>query len=137
MDDPLESLSSEDRERVTAMFSGADEVVGVEHIVECLSNSSSHAGDGIIRAYVGFEPSGKAHIGWKVISQTLKRLLDADVNVLIFLADWHAWVNDKFDGDMEKIRLTGTYMEEVFRVLLGHPQEGEGAGQIRFLYASD
>ena len=137
MDDPLESLSSEDRERVTAMFSGADEVVGVEHIVECLSNSSSHAGDGIIRAYVGFEPSGKAHIGWKVISQTIKRLLDADVNVLIFLADWHAWVNDKFDGDMEKIRLTGTYMEEVFRVLLGHPQEGEGAGQIRFLYASD
>ena len=137
MDGALDSLSPEDRERVTAMLSGADEVVGVEHLVECVSNSSSHAGDGIIRAYVGFEPSGKAHIGWKVISQTLRKLLDADVNVLIFLADWHAWVNDKFGGDMEKIRLTGTYMEEVFRVLLGHPEEGDGAGQIRFRYASE
>jgi tyrosyl-tRNA synthetase len=135
--DDLATLSSEQREKVTTMFSGVDEVIGVEHLVNCLTNSTSHAGDGIIRAYVGFEPSGKAHIGWKVVAQTLQRLLDADVNVLIFLADWHAWVNDKFGGDMDKIRLTATYMEEVFRSLLNNPEEGDGAGQLRFLYASD
>ncbi len=136
-EEDLSPLSAEHKEKVLAMFTDADEVVGVNHLVDCLSNSTSHAGDGIIRAYVGFEPSGKAHIGWKVISQALRRLLDADVNVLIFLADWHAWVNDKFGGDMDKIQTTGRYMEEVFRALLGHPEEGEGAGQIRFLYASE
>ena len=136
-DEDLSPLSAEHKEKVLAMFTDADEVVGVNHLVDSLSNSTSHAGDGILRAYVGFEPSGKAHIGWKVISQTLKRLLDADVNVLIFLADWHAWVNDKFGGDMDKIQTTGRYMEEVFRALLGHPEEGEGAGQLRFLYASE
>ena len=133
----LGSLSSVQREQVTSMFSGADEVIGIEHLVNCLENSTSHAGDGIIRAYVGFEPSGKAHIGWKIISQTLKKMLDAEINVLIFLADWRAWVNDKFNGEMEKIKLTGAYMEEVFRSLLDYPEEGEGAGQLRFLYASD
>ena len=136
-DEDLSPLSAEHKEKVLSMFTDADEVVGVKHLVDCLSNSTSHAGDGIIRAYVGFEPSGKAHIGWKIISQTLRRLLDADVNVLVFLADWHAWVNDKFGGDMDKIQTTGRYMEEVFRALLGHPEEGDGPGQLRFVYASE
>ena len=62
-------------------------------------------------------------------------MLDAGANVLIFLADWHA-VNDKFGGVMEDIQTTATYMEETFRALLGYPPEGEGAGELRFLWAS-
>ena len=130
-------MSADDQSKVIEMFSQAQEVVGLDHLASCLNNSTSHAGDGILRAYVGFEPSGKAHIGWKVISQTLRKLLDSNVNVLIFLADWHAWVNDKFGGDMEKIKITAAYMEEVFRALLNHPEEGDGPGQLRFLYASE
>ena len=136
-EEELESLSPENRTRLDAMMAGVEEVVGIDHLVNCLNDSTSHGGDGILRAYVGFEPSGKAHIGWKIISQTLKNLLDNDVNVLIFLADWHAWVNDKFGGDMEKIQTTGRYTEEVFRALLGKPEEGDGPGQLRFLYASE
>jgi tyrosyl-tRNA synthetase len=135
--DNLSNLSPENRERVNAMMAGVEEVVGIDHLVNCLNESTSHAGDGVLRAYVGFEPSGKAHIGWKIISQTLRNLLDNGVNVLIFMADWHAWVNDKFGGDMEKIQITGRYTEEVFRALLGKPEEGDGAGQLRFLYASE
>ena len=78
----------------------------------------------------------KAHIGWKVISLQMKRMLDSGANVLIFLADWHAWVNDKFSGVMEDIQTTATYMEETFRALLGNPPEGEGPGELRFLWAS-
>ena len=136
-EETLSPLDDTGRERVASMLAGGEEVVGLEHLVECIANSNSHAGDGVIRAYVGFEPSGKAHIGWKIISQTLKRLLDAEVNVLVFLADWHAWVNDKFDGDMEAIQSCGRYMEEVFRGLLDCPPEGDGPGQLRFLYASE
>ncbi len=136
-DERLAALGSGQRRRVESMFLGVAEVVGMDHLVQCITESTSHGEDGVLRAYVGFEPSGRAHIGWAVIAQTLRRLLDADVNVLVFLADWHAWVNDKFGGDMEKIKTTARYMEEVFRALLGNPEEGEGAGQLRFLYASE
>tara|TARA_B100001029_G_C15020797_1_gene430417 strand:- start:333 stop:1397 length:1065 start_codon:yes stop_codon:yes gene_type:complete len=117
--------------RLDLITGAAQEVVGVEHL------ESRIADGGTIRAYVGFEPSGKAHVGWKVLATNLRRMLDADVNILIFLADWHAWVNDKFGGDMDKIQTTGKYMEEVFRALLGHPKEGEGPGELRFAYASE
>ena len=119
------------KSRLDLITGAAQEVVGVEHL------ESRIADGGTIRAYVGFEPSGKAHVGWKVLATNLRRMLDADVNVLIFMADWHAWVNDKFGGDMDKIQTTAKYMEEVFRSLLNHPEEGDGPGQLRFAYASE
>jgi tyrosyl-tRNA synthetase len=122
--------------RLRLMIDSVDESVGIDHIVNCLADETSAGGDGVIRCYVGFEPSGKAHIGWKVLSLQLRRMLDADTNVLIFMADWHAWVNDKFAGNMEDIQITARYMEECFRVLLGNPEEGDGPGQLRFVWAS-
>lgn len=122
--------------RLKLMISSVDEAVGIDHVVNCLADGTSTGGDGVIRCYVGFEPSGKAHIGWKVVSLQLRRMLDADTNVLIFMADWHAWVNDKFEGNMEDIQTTARYMEDCFRVLLGNPEEGDGPGQLRFRWAS-
>mgnify|MGYP003331595349 FL=1 len=92
----IKELSDENRKRLYLMVGDVEECVGIEHIVDSLADGTSMAGDGVLRCYVGFEPSGKAHIGWKVLSIQLKRMLEADANVLIFLADWHAWVNDKF-----------------------------------------
>ena len=132
----IKELSDENRRRLHLMIGDVEESVGIEHIVDCLADETSMAGDGVLRCYVGFEPSGKAHIGWKVLSLQLKRMLEADANVLIFLADWHAWVNDKFGGNMEDIQKTAVYMEETFRALLGYPEEGDGPGQLRFYWAS-
>tara|TARA_B100000925_G_scaffold71363_1_gene49665 strand:+ start:3088 stop:4230 length:1143 start_codon:yes stop_codon:yes gene_type:complete len=132
----IKELSDENRKRLYLMIGGVEESVGIEHIVDCLADETSMAGDGVLRCYVGFEPSGKAHIGWKVLSLQLKRMLEADANVLIFLADWHAWVNDKFGGNMEDIQKTAVYMEETFRALLDYPEEGDGPGQLRFYWAS-
>jgi len=129
-------LNDGQQRRLSLMVGQVDETVGIDHLVTCLAENTSMAGDGVIRCYVGFEPSGKAHIGWKVLSLQLRRMLDADANVLIFLADWHAWVNDKFNGVMEDIQTTATYMEETFRALLDHPEEGEGPVQLRFVWAS-
>ena len=123
--------------RLKLMIDDVDEAVGIDHIVNCLADKTSAKGDGVIRCYVGFEPSGKAHIGWKVLSLQLRRMLDADTNVLIFMADWHAWVNDKFSGVMDDIQTTARYMEECFKSLLGYPEEGDGPGQLRFVYASN
>ena len=132
----IKQLSDENRKRLYLMIGDVEESVGIEHIVDCLADETSMAGDGVLRCYVGFEPSGKAHIGWKVLSLQLKRMLEADANVLIFLADWHAWVNDKFGGNMEDIQKTAVYMEETFRALLDYPEEGDGPGQLRFYWAS-
>ena len=132
----VKELSDQDKKRLYLMIGDVEESVGIEHLVDSLLGRTSMAGDGVLRCYVGFEPSGKAHIGWKVISLQLKRMLDADANVLIFLADWHAWVNDKFGGNMEDIQKTAVYMEETFRALLGYPEEGDGPGQLRFYWAS-
>ncbi len=135
--DLSESLESELEEKINRMFSGCEEVVGIEHIVKILSGSNTHSGGNLINAYIGLEPSGKAHLGWLVLAETMQNLLKEGVNVTILLADWHAWVNDKFDRDMSKISLAADYMSEVFRVLLNHPEEGKEAGQIQFIRASE
>ena len=132
----IKELSEVNRKRLYLMIGDVEESVGIEHLVDCLADETSMAGDGVLRCYVGFEPSGKAHIGWKVLSLQLKRMLEADANVLIFLADWHAWVNDKFGGNMDDIQKTAVYMEETFRALLDYPEEGDGPGQLRFYWAS-
>ena len=136
-DTDFSALNDSDRGRIAWTLSGVEEVVGLDHLVSAMASGESHAGDGVLRCYVGYEPSGKAHIGWLVQALTLRRMLDSGINVLIFLADWHAWVNDKFRGDMDNIRTTARYMEEIFRVLLNNPAEGEGSGELRFLYASE
>ena len=131
-----QDLDEKQQARIFSMVGHVEEVVGVDHLVQAVANQTSHAGDATLRCYVGFEPSGKAHIGWKVLALQCKRLLEADANVMIFLADWHAWVNDKFEGDMEAIQTTARYMQEAFRALLDHPPEGDGPGQLRFVWAS-
>ena len=132
----LADLDEAALERLKLMVNGAQEVVGLDHLISVLAGGPSMAGDDVIRCYVGFEPSGTAHIGWKVLALRLRKLLDARANVMVFLADWHAWVNDKFSGDMAAIQTTARYMEDTFRALLGHPEEGEGPGQLRFVWAS-
>ena len=132
----LIELNREQRNRIASIVGGAEETVGIVHLVDCVADSTSIGGDGTIRCYVGFEPSGKAHIGWKVLSLQLKRMLDAEINVLIFLADWHAWINDKFNGNMADIQLTANYMKDTFRALLDYPPEGDGPGELRFSWAS-
>ena len=74
----LTELNLEQRTRIAEIVGGVEETVGIEHLVDCVADNTSIGGDGTIRCYVGFEPSGKAHIGWKVLSLQLKRMLEAD-----------------------------------------------------------
>jgi tyrosyl-tRNA synthetase len=136
-DDPLASLNSAARAKLERMFANVDEVVGVEHVSAVLAGAPSHGGDDVLRAYIGLEPSGKAHLGYVILAETIRNMLAEGVNVLVLLADWHAWVNDKFGSDMEKIGIAGEYLTEVFRALLDSPQEGDGAGQLRFISAGE
>ncbi len=55
-----------------------------------------------LKHYIGFEISGKVHLGaGLVLMQKIKDLMEAGVECTIYLADWHTWVNEKLDGTIE------------------------------------
>ena len=88
----INELNDSQRERIHKIIGSVEETVGLDYLVDCVADGVSAGGDGVLRCYVGFEPSGKAHIGWKVLSLQLKRMLEADVNVLVFPWLFHGFM---------------------------------------------
>ncbi len=67
-------------------------------------------------AYDGFEPSGIAHLPVGIYRPLLlKDLIKAGVRFKLLLADSFAWINNKFDGDLDRIREAGKYFVEVWK----------------------
>jgi tyrosyl-tRNA synthetase len=83
------------------------------------------------RAYIGFEPSGRLTVGHLVTARKMRDLQEAGCELTVFLADWHAWINDKLGGSLERIRAAGEYMRGAF-VALG--VDGDAA---RFRWAQE
>ncbi|MGQ9515398.1 MAG: tyrosine--tRNA ligase [Thermoproteota archaeon] len=66
--------------------------------------------------YIGFEISGLLHLGTLILSgYKVNDLADAGVDVTIYLADWHSFINRKLGGDWENIIKASKYFEEGFR----------------------
>ena len=58
------------------------------------------------KAYIGFEPSGLMHVAQGFIySSKIRDLTDVGFEVTIFLADWHAYINDKLGGNIDNLKL--------------------------------
>jgi tyrosyl-tRNA synthetase len=83
------------------------------------------------KAYIGFEPSGTVHLGWKICTNKINDFIRSDFDFIVLLADWHAYINDKLGGDIEKIKLCGKYMEDCFAAM------GVKTNKLKFIYASD
>ena len=83
------------------------------------------------RAYIGFEPSGLLTVGHLVTARKMRDLQEAGCELTVFLADWHAWINDKLGGSLERIRAAGDYMREAFVALGVRPE------QARFRWAHE
>ncbi|QLG28140.1 tyrosine--tRNA ligase [Halorarum halophilum] len=64
------------------------------------------------RAYVGYEPSGVLHIGHMLTANKLIDLQEAGFEIVVLLADVHAYLNDK--GTFEEIRETAERMKAQF-----------------------
>ena len=108
-------------ERLTA---NSEEIVTIEELKSVLNKDRP-------KAYIGFEPSGTVHLGWKICTNKIQDFLDCGLDFTILLADWHAYINDKLDGDIEKIKLCGKYMEDCFAAM------GIERDKVKFVYASD
>ncbi len=73
------------------------------------------------RAYIGFEPSGRLTVAHLITARKIVDLADAGCDVTVYLADWHAWINDKLGGDRERIAASGRYMQAAFAALGATP----------------
>jgi len=77
------------------------------------------------RAYIGFEPSGRLTVGHLVCARKMIDLQEAGFDLTVFLADWHAFINDKLGGSMDRIQAAGRYMERAFVALGVDPMKAK------------
>jgi tyrosyl-tRNA synthetase len=79
-----------------------------EEIIEEDELKSMLASGEKLKHYIGFEISGKPHLGHGLVCMSkVKDFHDAGVDVSIFLADYHSWINNKLGGDMKIIQEIG------------------------------
>ena len=72
------------------------------------------------------------HIGQGLVcGNKIKELIQAGFQFTIFLADWHAMINNKYNGDMDKIHTTGEYFIHCFTAL-GIPRNN-----VQYTWASE
>jgi tyrosyl-tRNA synthetase len=83
------------------------------------------------KAYWGFELSGLMHLGIGLCGYKIKDMVEAGFEFIIFLADWHSWINNKLGGDMKKIRLCGEYFKQCFTSI------GVSPRSVQYVWASD
>lgn len=111
-------------DKLSKITANTEEIVTIEELKTVLKKEKP-------KAYIGFEPSGTVHLGWKICTNKIRDFLDCGFDFTVLLADWHAYINDKLGGDLEKIKLCGRYMEDCFTSM------GVSKNKVKFIYASD
>lgn len=84
------------------------EIIEVDELKELLKRDEKVA-------YVGFEPSGKIHLGHALTIKKMKALQDAGFKIKIFIANLHAYLNGK--GTLEELNETSDYNIKCFKAL--------------------
>jgi tyrosyl-tRNA synthetase len=83
-------------------------------------------------AYDGFEPSGQLHIAQGLLRAiNIGRMVDAGCHFKMWVADWFAWMNNKYDGDLEKIHKAGEYFIETWKAC------GLDTSKVEFVWTSE
>ncbi|KAL7993126.1 putative aminoacyl-tRNA synthetase, class Ic, rossmann-like alpha/beta/alpha sandwich [Plasmopara halstedii] len=117
------SLSLE--ERYTVARSVGEECIQESELQDLLERKANPV------CYDGFEPSGRMHIAQGVLRTVNVNKLTSTGSVFRFwVADWFAMLNNKMGGDLDKIRLVGRYMVEIWESV------GMDMTNVEFLWAS-
>lgn len=110
-------------DRLTLIKRNTEEIVTQEELEQLLEIKESPT------AYVGYEPSGKIHMGHVLTVNKLIDLQNAGFEVTVLLADVHAYLNEK--GTMEEVREIADFNKECF-IALGLEER-----KTKFVYGSD
>ena len=124
VDRKLSSLNHENR--VKLVMRNVEEVITKSDLENLLLEKEKP------RAYIGFETSGFLHVGVGLVcGRKLLDFIKAGFETIIFFADWHSWINNKFGGDFDKIKRACEYFIEAFKSL------GIEGDLVRYITASD
>ncbi|MDW5550542.1 tyrosine--tRNA ligase [Methanosarcina sp.] len=110
-------------DRLELIKRNVQEIVTEGELEELLNNKETP------RAYVGYEPSGKIHMGHVLTVNKLIDLQKAGFEITVLLADVHAYLNRK--GTLEEVRKIADYNKRCF-IALGLDKE-----KTNFVYGSD
>ena len=84
------------------------EIIEIEELKEILKKDKK-------TAYVGFEPSGKIHLGHGLTIKKMKALQNVGFKIIIFIANLHAYLNNK--GTLEELNEVAEYNSKCFKAL--------------------
>lgn len=118
-------------ERFNLITKNLEEVLTKEELTALINSKIP------LKHYIGFEISGKVHLGQGLASmQKVKDLHDAGAQTIIFLADWHGWINNKLDGTLETAqKMAKSYFAEGLKA--GYLCVGGNPDDLIFLQGSD
>ena len=112
-------------ERMDLITKNTEEIISIDELKTVLESGKP------LKAYIGFEPSGLVHLGWKLVAEKINNLTAAGFEMTILLADWHAFINDKYNSNIDDIRTCAEYMKDCF-IALGIDQS-----KTKFVFASE
>ncbi|KAK5577878.1 hypothetical protein RB653_002826 [Dictyostelium firmibasis] len=123
---PKIELSERNKERLALIKEVGEEIVSEESLIKLLNGKEK------LRCYDGFEPSGRMHIAQGILkSINVNRMTKAGCTFIFWVADWFAMLNNKMNGDLNKIRKVGQYMIEIWKAT------GMDMENVEFLWSSD
>ncbi|MCS7109221.1 MAG: tyrosine--tRNA ligase, partial [Candidatus Micrarchaeota archaeon] len=103
-----------------------EEILTKENLKELLETNSKPI------AYNGFEPSGKVHLGTGLMcAYKMKDFIEARIRFKVYLATWHAWINNKLGGDREMIKKAALHFKHSW-LALGVPED-----KIEFIWPDE
>ncbi|MDK2928783.1 MAG: tyrosyl-tRNA synthetase [Methanococcus sp.] len=91
-----------------SILKNTSEIVSIEELTELLKKEEKIA-------YIGFEPSGRIHMGHYLQIRKMIDLQKAGFKIVILLADLHAYLNQK--GTMDEVRALGEENRKVFEAM--------------------
>ena len=113
-------------ERFKLIKSVGEEIITEEELKQLLEEKEHPI------AYDGFEPSGIMHIAQGLMRAiNINKMTKAGCKFKMLVADWHAWANNKFGGDLNKIQDAGKLLIEIWKA------SGLDEENVEFIWASD
>jgi len=107
-----------------------EEIISLDELKDMIKWKADNNKD--IIAYDGFEPSGNIHIAQGLLRAiNVNKLTKCGIKFIFLVADWHAAANQKFGGDLEKIKEVGDSFIELWKVC------GMDLSKVEFVYASE
>jgi len=122
-------INTSDKEidaKINIIKTFAEEIISEDELRELFKTKKK------IIAYDGFEPSGQIHIAQGILRAiNVNKLTSVGIHFKFWVADWFAMLNNKYGGDLDKIRIVGEYFIEVWKA------SGMDMKEVEFVWTSD